>query len=165
MHVIYELKHVAAQLVEALNNLSDEVYTQPVAFINSATIGQHVRHITGLFDQLFSGYETGEVNYDNRIRDTAVENHRKTAIEKLKTLATDSVKEEKTLLLVCNYGNDGEPLLINTTYTRELVYNVEHAVHHLALIRVGIQYLTPLQLPGSFGVASSTLKYKKACAQ
>ena len=45
---------------------------------------------------------------------------------------------------------------------RELVYNIEHAIHHMALIKIGIKEVAPqLQLPEGFGVANSTIRHKK----
>ncbi|MEM9648432.1 MAG: hypothetical protein AAF969_08120, partial [Bacteroidota bacterium] len=48
---------------------------------------------------------------------------------------------------------------------REVMYNLEHTIHHHALIKVGIQFFTDIPLPESFGVAPSTLQHRQACAQ
>jgi hypothetical protein len=58
-----------------------------------------------------------------------------------------------------------EPIIISTNYFREVAYNIEHTIHHMALIRVGINETTNILLPENFGVASSTIKYRKQCAQ
>jgi hypothetical protein len=40
------------------------------------------------------------------------------------------------------------------------VYNVEHAIHHMALIKVGLKEVCPaVKIPADFGVAVSTVKY------
>ena len=54
---------------------------------------------------------------------------------------------------------------INTNYFREIIYNLEHCIHHQALIRVAIEECTDLQLPESFGVAPSTLLYRERVLQ
>ena len=45
------------------------------------------------------------------------------------------------------------------------MYNLEHAIHHHALIKVGLKIMTKIELPESFGVAPSTIQYRKVCAQ
>ena len=52
-----------------------------------------------------------------------------------------------------------------TNYYREIAYNLEHTIHHMALIRVGLRELGDIAVDDSYGVASSTLKYRKQCAQ
>ena len=50
---------------------------------------------------------------------------------------------------------------IATSMQRELVYNYEHCLHHLAIIRIGLSVIQPsLILPNHFGVAPSTLAYR-----
>jgi hypothetical protein len=53
----------------------------------------------------------------------------------------------------------------HTNYYREIVYNLEHTIHHMALIRVGLKELASIELPENYGVASATVKHKKSCAQ
>ena len=75
-------------------------------------------------------------------------------------------KPNKTLTLEACYDEHlTEPIAIETNYYREVAYNLEHTIHHMALIRVGITEISTIQLPDDFGVASSTVKYRKQCAQ
>ena len=75
-------------------------------------------------------------------------------------------KQNKTLTLEASYDEHvTEPIAIETNYYREVAYNLEHTIHHMALIRVGITEISNIQLPDDFGVASSTVKYRKQCAQ
>jgi hypothetical protein len=49
-------------------------------------------------------------------------------------------------------------VLIESTLARELLYNLEHAIHHMALIRVGLNLRFKYVLyQDNFGVAYSTL--------
>lgn len=62
----------------------------------------------------------------------------------------------------------GQPkgILIPTSLERELMYNIEHTIHHLALIKVGLKLVYPdLDLPNHFGVAPSTIKFQQAQLQ
>lgn len=160
------IKIVFVQLKDALHHLSDEQYTQPSKQLFGATIGQHVRHIIELFVCLQKGYETGVVNYEKRRRDLLIETDKGFARQLLLGIFRTIDRPDKVLLLEAGYDvNPDESLLIETNYYREIVYNLEHTVHHMALIRVGINEVSTLIVPQEFGVAASTIKHKKACAQ
>lgn len=153
------------QLKELLLALSNQAYTKAIPVLSGASIGAHTRHVIELFQELFSGYESGSVNYEERKRNYLIESNQHIAIEKLDELSSLLQKPDKSLQLIAEYGND-DPVAVATNYYRELIYNIEHAVHHMALIRVAIITETNISLPDSFGVASSTLKFRKAkCAQ
>ena len=75
-------------------------------------------------------------------------------------------RKDKPLLLIAeDYGIELAPVNIKTNYYRELAYNLEHTIHHMALIRVGIAEVSSLSVPENFGVAYSTLKFRERCAQ
>ncbi len=50
-----------------------------------------------------------------------------------------------------------------SSFHREVAYNIEHAIHHMALLKVAVnQTLHYIQLPENFGVASSTVRYQES---
>lgn len=154
------------QLHFSLENLTDEQYCFPSAVLSNATIGQHLRHIVEFFEELFKGYDTGLVNYDQRERDHRIETDRFFAMQKLRGVVESLGKPGKELLLVASFPLHEEgPLEFQTNYYRELLYNLEHTVHHMAFIRVGIEAVSVIQLPVQFGIAESTLQSRKVCAQ
>jgi hypothetical protein len=69
------------------------------------------------------------------------------------------------VLEACYDDQSVESITISTNYYREIAYNLEHTIHHMALIRVGLNEVSGIQLPDDFGVASSTVKHRKQCAQ
>lgn len=73
MQLQQAISHVFLHLNNVLNQLTNEQYQQPCKALSNATIGQHVRHILELYTCLYTGYQTGIVNYDNRQRDTRIE--------------------------------------------------------------------------------------------
>lgn len=165
-----KLKEPIANLLDQLQfvieGLSNQQYTQPVKVLSQSTIGQHTRHILEFFIELNKGYDSHVVDYDKRIRNHAIESDKFFAINTLHQIADELVKPDRDLVLNVEYGPEaGQRLQVITNYFRELVYNMEHTVHHMALIRIGVQSISELQIPAEFGVAASTLKFRKACAQ
>jgi hypothetical protein len=130
------------------------------------TIGQHVRHIIELFLCLEYGYDLGLVNYEKRKRDPVIETNKAFAADLLNEVRGGMDRPNKILNLeACYDEGSNNPILIATNFYREIAYNLEHTIHHMALIRVGINEVAEISLPAEFGVASSTIKYRKECAQ
>lgn len=166
MHLQQAIKNVFVQLSDSLDQLSNEQYVQPSKILFNATIGQHVRHIIELFTCLEAGYEIGVVNYEKRKRDYRIETDKQLASDLLRSIVSGLGKPNKTLVLEAGYDEHSEDMVsVETNYVREVVYNLEHTVHHMALIRVGITEVSKIELPLGYGVASSTIKYRNACAQ
>jgi hypothetical protein len=157
---------IFVQLSGTLSQLSPPQYSQSCSTLFNNTIGQHVRHIIELFQCLENGYESGIVNYEKRKRDTSIESDKELAGRLLLDIHRGLSKPNKTLTLEACYDEHvNESIAIETNYYREVAYNLEHTIHHMALIRVGITEISTIQLPDDFGVASSTVKYRKQCAQ
>jgi hypothetical protein len=166
MQLIKSIQNVFLQLHGSLKMLNDDQYKQPVAALFGATIGAHTRHIIEMFQCLEQGYEAGLVNYELRKRDSNIETSREFAINLLHKVYESLNKADKAMQLHATYNDDSDELMIfNTNYYREVAYNLEHTIHHMALIRVGINQISNVTLPDGFGVASSTIKHKKSCAQ
>lgn len=160
------IKRVFTQLSETLQQLTPQQYIQPGTALLNATIGQHVRHILELFIELDKGYLCGVVNYDNRQRDLRLETEPSFANDTLLGIYPLLNKPDKPLRLVLDYNeNIPELVSVTTNYQRELVYNLEHTIHHMALIRIGLHEVATISIPENFGVATSTIKYRSKCAQ
>lgn len=166
MKLSQPIRNVFVQLSETLRQLSDAEYVKPSSILFNATIGQHIRHIIELFTCLEKGYEEGIVNYEKRKRDYRIESDRKFATELLAEVYQQIDKPNKEMVLEAeDYGDSTEIVSIPTNYYREIAYNLEHTIHHMALIRVGVNEISSIRLPVEFGVAYSTIKYRKQCAQ
>jgi hypothetical protein len=160
------VKGVFFQLSATLSQLTHEQYVQPCKNLFGNTIGQHVRHIIELFQCLEKGYEGGIVNYEKRNRDRQIETDHELACRLLLEIHDELAKPNRDLVLEATYDEQQEDYLnIQTNVKREIAYNLEHTIHHMALIRVGVTEATTLQVPDEFGVASATVKYRKLCAQ
>jgi hypothetical protein len=162
----HPIQSVFVQLSESLNQLSDAEYTQPSNILFNATIGQHVRHIIELFLCLEKGYDEGTVNYEKRKRDYRIESDKNFAASLLKDIYRRLNRPNKDIILEAeDYGDTAEVVAIPSNYYREIAYNLEHTIHHMALIRVGINEVSSVVLPDEFGVAYSTIKFRQQCAQ
>ena len=150
------------QLEDSLVQLSSQQYSQKIDTLSGASIGQHVRHVVEMFVCLQDGYASGVVNYEKRKRDITIETSKETAINIMNKINSALLNENKSLLLEAGFDeNIYELNKIPTNYFREIAYNLEHSIHHMALIKIGIKQVTDIQLPEGYGVASSTIKHRK----
>lgn len=161
--IIEEAKEVLKQLIESISTLTYDEYTQKISLLSNSAIGEHTRHIIELFQQLFEGYETANIDYDKRKRNIKIQENIDYAIECIANIICVLDKENKILILhteISNYEN-----VIETNYYRELMYNIEHCIHHQAIIKIAFLYIGKQELLENFGIAKSTIKHRKQCAQ
>ncbi|MEJ0082694.1 MAG: hypothetical protein WDM78_17475, partial [Puia sp.] len=103
-----------------------------------------------MFQCLDEGYLKGEVDYEKRKRDKQIETEKDFATDILKEISRQISKENKTLWLLTYYNElQEQPENISTNYFREIAYNLEHTIHHMALIRVGLRELGDLSVDDS----------------
>ena len=160
---IQATKNNIEQNIALLNQINDEVLTTHYKVLGQSTIGQHLRHIIEFYNCLLDGYTSKTINYDNRKRELAIENNTIIAIQKLKHIVLNLDKPDSTLNLMqpCVLGEK----IITTTYYRELLHNLEHSIHHQAIIKIALLNNTSIILPSHFGVAPSTIEHQTKCAQ
>ncbi|QSE98592.1 DinB family protein [Fulvivirga lutea] len=159
-------KEILKQLDSVINSIKDEDFAKPIPSLNNSTIGQHVRHTLEFFTCLISSCKNGAVNYDKRDHDAVIEQDRTVAEAVIADIINflDDAPSNIQLTLVANYNlYDEENTAIETNLYRELAYNIEHAIHHMALIKVGLKEIASyISLPSNFGVAVSTIKFQQA---
>jgi hypothetical protein len=142
------------QFIHVLENLHYDEYVEPHAILSHGTVGQHTRHTVELFQQLLEGYQVGEIDYDNRKRDHRLSHHIDSAIEAIAEIICQLNKQDKTLKLKGAHLNEA---VLSTSYARELLYNLEHCIHHQAIIKIALISAGRKDLSTTFGVAKSTL--------
>lgn len=153
------------QLGQVTRQLSNEQFRQPIAILSNSSIGQHVRHTLEFFICLMDAKNDNRLNYDNRRHDKFIEQEvdlALTVIQRIKEFV-DGETGDFALQLDANYTVDQDQIIsINSNFFRELAYNVEHAIHHMALIKIGLSTTFQfVQIPDHFGVASSTVRYQQ----
>lgn len=152
------------QIDGVVSQLNDEQYKQPIGTLSNSSIGQHVRHTLEFFICLIDTRNEKKLNYDNRKHDKFIEQETRLAHSIIQSIKEFLIKEstDTPLTLEANYTVDKEEIVrIPSTFSRELAYNIEHAIHHMALIKIGISTTFPhVKLADHFGVASSTVRYQ-----
>jgi uncharacterized damage-inducible protein DinB len=161
-----QLQHLVKQISHILAQLTDEEYSRPLPVYNGSSIGQHARHVIEFFDELEGGYHRGFVDYNNRKRNKLLETHKASALAAFKNTVLACTKPDKSLQLsVDDHSLAAPSVTVATTYYRELVFVIEHTVHHMALVRIGVEHLQTVVVPAGFGIAASTQRHQSKCAQ
>jgi hypothetical protein len=162
---------VLGDLSYYLDIIDPVVYQSPLELLSGSTIGQHTRHIIEFYTCLIEqskGHPDPVINYALRRRDYRIESQPDHALSCVNVLCEQLVDldPEKPCRLDCAEHGQGD-LLVTSTIGRELIYNIEHTIHHLAIVKIALKTILPLlELPEHFGVAPSTIRHRQeACAQ
>jgi uncharacterized damage-inducible protein DinB len=153
------------ELRDVLSDLTSEQYSQKPVGPVRASVGGHVRHSLDHLESALVFGDFDDLNYDNRRRGTAVESDRSAALAKIDELL-DLIEEHRSgnsaegrpLTLSAMVSAEGEPVAVQSTTDRELLFVFSHTLHHNALIRVMVELLGG-QVPERFGYAPATLAF------
>jgi hypothetical protein len=159
--IFSNIKKQLDQLIHLLNQLESDQYTKQIAHLSNASIGEHSRHIIELLKCTIDGYSTNKVDYINRSRNTDIEKDQYLAVKTIESLLVKLNLPDKILNLNISEKEGLQSQQVFTTYYRELVYNEEHIIHHLALIKVALFDMNLDLVDQSFGLAHSTMLYQK----
>lgn len=154
--IFIQLNEQIKSLRNLLLLLNNQQYNQKVTHLGNASIGGHTRHIIELLKCVIEGYNTGKVDYINRQRNLLLETDRQLAMQELHLLTRQIIQPDKQMHLVTECDTLS---VVSTSYYREIVYNAEHTVHHLALIKVALREMELNITSDDFGMAASTIKY------
>lgn len=127
--------------------------------------GKHVRHITDHYEAFSCGLETGVIDYDMRSRASAQEKcqmNTALTINRIQTDILESSLSDKTLKLSSTVTESAtQPYKLVTSVRRELVYLLNHTIHHTAMISLLARLHGVCDIPAG-GVAPSTRRWEKA---
>lgn len=162
--IIEYCKQNLTQLKTPLMSMSDEQYAQPLIAFSGASIGQHVRHIVEFYICLLNGLPHKKISYDKRERNLQLETDIRFAIftiDKVRSNLLENIKDFQIVVESIISPIDDFSIAIQSTFYRELLYNLEHSIHHQALIRIGLMELGLQSLiDEEFGIAPSTIRHK-----
>lgn len=143
-----------------LTVLNPAEYQQSIRLLSNSTIGQHTRHFIEFYQCLLIQVKTGIINYDLRRRNKQIEMYPTFALGIVNEIIDELPKLNinQNLILQTDFDQYDK---VSTNTTREVLYNLEHCIHHLAIIKIGLKIIKPdFQLPENFGVATSTVRFK-----
>lgn len=151
---------VVQQIHHVLEQLEPHEYRRQLPEFEGSTLGQHFRHILEFFQCLEQGVHSGVVDYAARQRNLLYEDNPGVAAS-----AFESFAEALPYLDVlghidvqAEFGGQERPSYTSTV-GREMMFVYDHAIHHLAIIKIGLVCHFPhVQADKDLGVSPSTIK-------
>lgn len=146
--------HILSEIQSLCKLVTNEQFIAKCNNISGYSIGAHVRHSLEMFVVLSELEPNSLLNYDKRRREANLESNPELASELCESLKITLQKDDYAFEMesLTQFGNQ----IIHTSYHRELMYCSDHAVHHLALIKIACNELEIRDLPENLGVAYST---------
>jgi len=158
--------HIANQITALLDQIDRYFYAKPLDVFNGSTLGQHFRHIVEFYHCLFLGIDNdGLIDYAGRQRNLKIEKDPVFAKQAFQQVlhAVAQLEEHKELSVKADFSSEdsnGRPVF-QSSVGRELMFAYDHAIHHLAIIKIGLQSDAPqVKIDPDLGIAPSTLKYR-----
>jgi len=156
---------ILSDLMDVLDEIPEDTYCQPISELSDATLGQHTRHVIEFFQCFLKQSTQQEVNYSLRKRDPNIEQEKAAALDALDDIIVGLFHVQSKPNLLLTYAEEAFAK-IPTTVERELLYNIDHAIHHMAILKIGLALVAPqTEIPEDFGIAPSTVQYRKSQEQ
>jgi hypothetical protein len=163
MQVNNAILAVVQQINHVLEQLEPHEYRCQLPEFEGSTLGQHFRHILEFFQCLQQGLRSGVVDYAARERNLLYEDNPRltaTAFELFaEMLPVPDVFDHVEVRV--EFGGQERPSY-SSTVGRELMFVYDHAIHHLAIIKIGLLCHFPhVQADKDLGVSPSTIKARE----
>jgi uncharacterized damage-inducible protein DinB len=162
--LIQNIQLTLAELNAVVGQLEEQQFIEKLPIFSGSSIGMHARHIVEFYQCLMEQTIDNQcINYDNRSRDLLLQTNLDYFAQAVETvISTLDTMSDKQLQHPLSIATEESTQLMKSSFDRELQYNLEHTIHHAALIKIGILNMLPDSvLPPSFGVAPSTISYQK----
>lgn len=131
---------------------------------HQSSIGAHTRHVIDRINCLLNGFESGEVDYDKRARDTQLEEDPKLCCALFDQLSSQLTAifcdPQKKLQVLETISEDGYKINVSSTLEREMLDIVSHLLHHLASIKFILER-NNISVADSIGKNPSTIIHEK----
>ena len=125
-----------------LKKITNQDYSTPIKHLNNSTIGQHYRHIIEFYLCYLKGLEDNHINFDSRERSIKLETNKTCCIETKNTIIeklSSKLNNQSAIIFEYNYTieNSQSAEMVSNTL-RELLFCLDHSIHHQALIKVAL---------------------------
>ena len=158
-----KVERLLEQIKDSLSQINNDEYNTPIEAFDNATLGQHTRHVVEHFQCLVKSKMTRFINYDDRKRSLILETDIESCISAIdhinQELRSEDFEVEISQDFLKTSSNTGS---IKSSFFREILYNMDHLVHHQALMKIGFKQIKPhMHLGKHFGYADATINHKQ----
>jgi uncharacterized damage-inducible protein DinB len=147
--------------IKLLENISDEEYSNTSIAPYYSSIGSHMRHVLDVFDCIFEGIASKQINLIKRKRNNLAENSTSVGIDYFRNVLTQlNDLESNDFNEIVEVTDDLGLGVVTANYTLGglLIQAHSHAIHHFASVGYVISQLG-IQLPDNdFGFNPTTPK-------
>jgi uncharacterized damage-inducible protein DinB len=166
MQATSAISAVVQQINRLLQQITPHEYRQQLPEFEGSTLGQHFRHILEFFQCLDQGIRGGTVDYAARERNLLYEDSPNITAAALAAFAETlpGLNLAQSLRIRAEFGGAERPDY-ESTVGRELMFVYDHAIHHLAIIKIGLSCHFPhIDADKDLGVSPSTIKARQKTA-
>ena len=154
------LLDIVSQINRVIAQMTPDEYRKSLNEFEGSSLGQHFRHILEFYQCLEESIESGVVDYAARNRNPTYENNPEIAAAGFKAISNSLPNLDLNLAVQvrAEFGSDDRPCY-DSTLGRELMFVYDHAIHHLAIIKIGLKCHFPhIAAEKDLGVSPSTIK-------
>lgn len=146
------------QLSSLLDRIPADLYVDPtIDACFGSTVGGHFRHILDHVRNLLSSEVS--IDYEARQRGGEIERSpvaaRSAISEARSSLSARSQESPRRVTVSALMIKSREPQKTESTFEREMMYVVDHTVHHLAMVRTMLSR-AGVECPVALGIAAGT---------
>jgi len=166
MHAKEAIIAITDQITGLLDQFNPYDYRKPLDEYDGSSIGQHFRHILEFFQCLQQGISDGTVDYAARKRNLLYEDNPALASEAFIVFSEQisQYPDARPIAVYGEFGSDARPVF-ESTVGRELMFIYDHAIHHLAIIKIGLNCHFPqISTEKNLGVSPSTVKSRQTAS-
>ncbi len=158
-------RDLVRQIDELLLQIPTATYGQALPIFNGSSMGQHFRHILNFYECVLQSSRGTTIDYALRERDIRIEtdpSYARSAYTRMLAQLEELQETQAIHVLGDFHAGSEQRQPVPSSVGRELLYAFDHAVHHLAIIRIGLRTLDiSVSVDDNVGVAPSTVRHRE----